>query len=76
MSCKSAIMLTEVPRCKLGPQSQDSVVPGILLLSVALGEPVANWVQHTDLILRYVTYCLCLRESVTGTICYSLWRSF
>jgi hypothetical protein len=69
LSEQLASSLFSMGAAKFGTPSQDAVAGGLQDLQAAITADQAHtWVQHTDLILRYLTYCLCLRESVTGLL--------
>ena len=58
-----------IPYSSLGPTTQDSIQPGLAELGHAFEtNPISIWSQHSDLMIRYLTCCLCLRESPTGLL--------
>lgn len=54
------------PVNKFGPPNQDAIVPVLNELSLIIDGPISQWGEHSDLLLRYFCYCLCLRETSSG----------
>lgn len=61
------------PSSVAGPPSQDAVIPVVSELMGQTRLPVAVWSGHTDLLLRYYCYALCLRETSGGLLKVSEW---
>lgn len=56
------------PGKQLGILNQDSVSSVMNDLCTQLDSPPALWLSHSDLIIRYLSCCLCLRETGPGMI--------
>lgn len=56
------------PESKFGPLNQDQVAPVMNDLCTQLDGPTDIWLTHSDLIIRYLACCLCMRETGSGMV--------
>ena len=63
----SEILSLLFPVSKFGPPNQDAAVPAVAELLVQF-DISPNVMQHVDLILRWATYAMCMRETAGGLL--------
>ena len=56
------------PVSKFGPLNQDQIAPVMNDLCTQLDGPAEIWLTHTDLLIRYLSCCLSMRETGSGMI--------
>jgi hypothetical protein len=48
--------------------NQDNIINPLTILSTQIEGPSSMWLPHSDVMIRYLSYCLCLRETAGGLV--------